>query len=42
MQNTLQGLGSWLVKVAVLGSMTLWGISTLAHRLCPNRVTRRL
>ena len=27
MQNTLQGLGSWLVKVAVLGSMTLWGIS---------------
>jgi hypothetical protein len=28
-QSTLRGLISWLVKIAVLGSMTLWGISTL-------------
>jgi hypothetical protein len=28
-QSTLRGLISWLVKIAVLGSMTLWGINTL-------------
>ena len=28
MQSTLRGLVSWLIKVAVLGSMTLWCISS--------------
>jgi hypothetical protein len=28
-QSTLRELVSWLIKAAVLGSMTLWGSSTL-------------